>query len=107
MPVPSEWKGIVGVPMTPFTATNEFDPGPLREEVDFLIRHKAAHSFAYPMHVSEALEMSEAERKRALETLIDHNNGRLPVIAHVVEMVVDHPPHAGGAENAVALKFFF
>lgn len=93
MPSPSEWKGIVGVPLTPFNSANEFDPKPLREEVDFLIRHKAAHSFAYPMHVSEALEMSEAERKRALETLIDHNNGRLPVIAHV---------SAPGTDNAVA-----
>jgi len=90
---PPEWKGIIGVPLTPFNAANEFVPGPLRDEVDFLIGHKAAHLLAYPMHVSEALEMSEAERKKALETLIDHNNGRLPVIAHV---------SAPGTDNAVA-----
>ncbi len=47
---------------------------------------------AYPMHVSEALEMSDVERKRALETVIDHNNGRLPVIAHV---------SSPGTDNAV------
>ena len=89
---PIEWKGIAAVPMTSFTPTNELDPKPLRDEVEFLIRHKAAHSFAYPMHVSEALEMSEAERKRALETVIDANNGRLPVIAHV---------SAPGTDNAI------
>jgi len=90
---PSEWKGIIGVPLTPFNSANEFDPGPLRDEVDFFVGRKAAHILAYPMHISEALEMSEAERKRALETVIDHNNGRLPVIAHV---------SAPGTDNAVA-----
>ena len=99
--MPSDWKGIIGVPMTPFNSANEFVPGPLRDEVDFLIRHKAAHMFAYPMHVSEALEMREAERKKALETLIDHNNGRLPVIAHVsspgTDNAVDFARHARAA----------
>lgn len=89
----TEWKGIVGIPLTPFTSANELDPGPLRAEVDFFVERKAAHLLAYPMHVSEALEMSEAERKRALETVIDHNNGRLPVIAHV---------SSPGTDNAVA-----
>ncbi len=90
---PSEWKGIIGIPMTPFTAANELDPGPLKAQVDFFIERKAAHILAYPMHISEALEMSEAERRRALETVIDHNAGRLPVIAHV---------SAPGTDNAVA-----
>ena len=99
--MPSEWKGIIGIPLTPFNSANEFEPGPLRDQVDFLIRHKTAHLLAYPMHVSEALEMSEAERKRALETLIDHNNGRLPVIAHVsspgTDNAVDFARHARDA----------
>ena len=98
---PTEWKGIIGIPLTPFDAANRLDPGPLREELDFVIGHKAAHMLAYPMHVSEALEMSEAERKRALETLIDHNSGRLPVIAHVsspgTDNAVDFARHARGA----------
>ena len=90
---PTEWKGIIGIPLTPFNANNVFDPVPLREQVDFFVRRKAADALAYPMHVSEALEMSEAERKGALETVIDHNNGRLPVIAHV---------SAPGTDNALA-----
>ena len=90
--MPSELKGIIGIPLTPFNAANEFDPGPLREQVDFFIRRKAADMLAYPMHVSEALEMSDVERKKALETVIDHNNGRLPVIAHV---------SSPGTDNAV------
>ena len=49
---PSEWKGIIGVPLTPFNSANEFIPGPLRDEVDFLIERKAAHIFSYPMHVA-------------------------------------------------------
>jgi 4-hydroxy-tetrahydrodipicolinate synthase len=89
----TEWKGIIGVPMTAFTPGNELDAGPLKAQVDFLIERKAAHILAYPMHISEALEMSEAERKRALELVIDHNNGRLPIIAHV---------SAPGTDNAVA-----
>ena len=99
--MPSEWKGIIGIPLTPFNSANELDPGPLRAEVDFFVREKAAHLLAYPMHISEALEMSDAERKRALETVIDHNNGRLPVIAHVsspgTDNAVDFAKHARDA----------
>ncbi|OFW07737.1 MAG: hypothetical protein A3I01_15610 [Betaproteobacteria bacterium RIFCSPLOWO2_02_FULL_65_24] len=97
----TEWKGIIGVPMTPFTSANELNLGPLRDQVDFFIERKAAHILAYPLHISEALEMSEAERKRALETVIDHNNGRLPVIAHVsspgTDNAVDFARHARDA----------
>ena len=91
--LPAELKGIIGIPLTAFNAANEFDPGPLKQQLDFFVRSKAADMLAYPMHVSEALEMSDVERKRAVETVIDHNNGRLPVIVHV---------SSPGTDNAVA-----
>lgn len=89
----AQWKGIIGVPLTPFNVANELDLQPLKGEVDFLVEHKAAHLLAYPMHASEALEMSEAERKKAVETVIEHANGRIPVIVHI---------SSPGTDNAVA-----
>ena len=35
--MPPELKGIIGIPLTSFNAANEFDPGPLREQLDFFV----------------------------------------------------------------------
>ena len=111
--LPLELKGIIGIPLTSFNAANEFDPGPFKEQVDFFVRRKAVDMLAYPMHVSEALEMSDVERKKALETVINHSNGRLPVIAHVsspgTDNAVGFARHArdAGADAALVVNPYY
>ena len=61
--MPAELKGIIGIPLTPFNTANEFDPGPLREQVDFFIRRKAADLF---YSVNPSLGIAEP-------TPIEHN----------------------------------
>lgn len=78
-----EWKGIIAVPVTPFNSSNELDVEILRQEVDYIIERKVSRAISYPMHFSEALEMSDAERRRSVEVVIERANGKIPVIVHV------------------------
>jgi N-acetylneuraminate lyase len=67
---------------TPFTSDNQVNVPVLRRLVDYLIG-KDIGGFYVCGSTGEGIAMSVAERKLVLETVVEQNNGRLPVIAHV------------------------
>src|SRR3972149_2926375 len=55
-------RGIVGTPVTPFTADLHVDGPTLQKLVDFLVR-QGIHALALPMHIGESLNLSSEERR--------------------------------------------
>lgn len=72
------WPALV----TPFTQQDQVNVPVLRRLVDYLIS-KGIGGFYVCGSTGEGVGMSVAERKLVLETVIEQNNGRVPVIAHV------------------------
>lgn len=72
------WPALV----TPFTEHNQVNIPVLRKLTDYLIG-KQIGGFYVCGSTGEGIYMSVAERKLVLETVIEQNNGRVPVIAHV------------------------
>jgi len=71
-------RGIVGTPVTPFTADNRVDGSTLQRLVDFLIRH-GAHAIGLPMHIGENISMSGEERREVARLAVGAAAGRAPV----------------------------
>lgn len=71
-------RGIVGTPVTPFTADNRVDGSTLQRLVDFLIRH-GAHAIGLPMHIGENISMSGEERREVARLAVEAAAGRAPV----------------------------
>ncbi len=74
------WRGIFVIVVTPFTESYEIDEASLRKEVRFCIA-AGAHGLVGPANASEFPTLSDDERKRWLEIVIDETGGRIPVIA--------------------------
>jgi 4-hydroxy-tetrahydrodipicolinate synthase len=74
-------KGIMGAPLTPFTADNRLDGPTLQKLVDFLIRH-GVHAIGLPMHAGESLNLSVEERRELARLAVEAANGRVPVFVH-------------------------
>jgi N-acetylneuraminate lyase len=72
------WPALV----TPFTSDDQVNAPMLRRIVDYLIS-KDVGGFYVCGSTGEGVAMSVAERKLVLETVIEQNSRRLPVIAHV------------------------
>lgn len=72
------WPALV----TPFTSDDRVNVPVLRRLVDYLIS-KDIGGFYVCGSTGEGVAMSVAERKLVLETVLEQNNRRLPVIAHV------------------------
>lgn len=72
------WPALV----TPFTDQDQINVPVLRRLVDYLIS-KGVGGFYVCGSTGEGVGMSVAERKLVLETVIEQNNRRVPVIAHV------------------------
>lgn len=74
-------RGIVGTPVTPFTADNRVDGPTVQRLVDFLIRH-GAHAIGLPMHIGENISMSTAERRELVRLAVEAAGGRVPLFAN-------------------------
>lgn len=74
------FRGIFVIVVTPFTEDLLLDEESLRREVDFCIR-AGAQGLVGPANASEFATLSDDERKRWLEVVIDEAKGRIPVIA--------------------------
>ncbi len=74
------WRGIFVIIVTPFTESYELDEESLRKEVRFCIE-AGAHGLVGPANASEFPTLSDDERKRWLEIVIDETAGQIPVIA--------------------------
>ncbi len=74
-------KGLVGAPVTPFTADNRLDGATVQKLVDFSIRH-GSHLIGLPMHAGESLNLSVEERRELARLAVEAAAGRVPVFIH-------------------------
>jgi 4-hydroxy-tetrahydrodipicolinate synthase len=105
------FRGIFAIPVTPFTGDGDLDLPSLRRCVEFCIVAGAGGIVA-PVNASEFFTLTEAERKRVVETIVEQTNGRVPVVAGVsgssTHVAVEMARHAGaaGADAVMAMPPF-
>src|SRR5665647_1558039 len=75
-------RGIIDVPVTPFTSDNEIDLDTFARVIEFLLRHNAS-SLCINLHLAESLNLTLDERKALAKTAVEVTAGRVPVIVHV------------------------
>src|SRR5437773_3886722 len=80
MPADSIFSGVFSVLPTPFGPTGELDHESLQRVVDLFIDGGVNGVTALGV-TSEVARLSERERGRAFETIMQHVNGRVPVVA--------------------------
>lgn len=76
------WRGIFPIVATPYTENLELDEESLRRGVQFCI-DAGASGLAGPAFASEFLVLSDDERRRWMEIVIDEADRRVPVIIAV------------------------
>lgn len=104
-------RGVFAIPVTPFDAAGELDEASLRRCVDFCV-DAGAHGIVAPVNASEFFTLTEAERKRVVEVVVEQAAGRRPVVAGVTgsstQVAVLMARHAGsvGADSVMAMPPF-
>ncbi len=78
--MPQPWRGIFVIVVTPFLENYELDEASLRREVNFCI-DAGATGLVGPANASEFPTLSDDERKRWIEIVVEEAAGRIPVIA--------------------------
>jgi len=77
MPV---FEGVFSVLPTPFAPSGEIDPASLKRVIDVFIADGVNGLTALGV-TSEVARLTDAERDRALDTVLTHVDGRVPVVA--------------------------
>jgi 4-hydroxy-tetrahydrodipicolinate synthase len=105
-------KGIIDVPVTPFTPDNKVDVDTFARVVDFLLRHNAT-SLCINLHLAESLNLTLDERKLLAKTAVEVTGGKVPVIVHVstpgTDQAIDLARHAeqAGADCIMAIAPYY
>lgn len=71
--------GVIGVINTPFTDSNEIDVPSLKRYVDYYIENGVV-GFLVPAIAAEVNKLTYEERNLIVETVVEHVNGKVPVI---------------------------
>lgn len=80
--MPQPFRGVYAIPPTPFTPNDDVDEQSLRRTVDFCIAG-GAHGLVAPVNASEAPFLTDVERRRVVEIIVEQANHRIPVVAGV------------------------
>lgn len=105
-------RGIIHVPVTPFTSENKVDPDTYGKVIEFLLRHNAS-SLCINLHLAESLNLTTEERKLLAKTAVEIVAGRVPIIVHVsmpgTDQAVDLARHAEeiGADCVIAIAPYY
>ncbi|MEX2540615.1 MAG: dihydrodipicolinate synthase family protein [Trueperaceae bacterium] len=105
------WRGVFAIPPTPFDENGALDEVSLRECVRFCLV-AGVHGLVAPVNASEAAYLSERERQRVTEIIIEETQGRVPVVVGVTascaELAVPIASHAQdvGADAIIAMPPF-
>ncbi len=75
-----EFKGVFAVVPTPFTADGEIDHESLKRVADLYIGD-GVHGLTILGVTSEVARLSDRERAKLMHEVLDHVNGRVPVVA--------------------------
>jgi 4-hydroxy-tetrahydrodipicolinate synthase len=84
MPIPTNFGGIVPPVCTPLTEAYEVDEPSLRRLIDFLIE-AGVHGLFMLGSTSETALLTDGQRARVLEVAVDAAEGRVPVLAGVID----------------------
>jgi len=104
----SAFRGVFTIPSTPFRENGEIDVPSFRRVVDFCVEC-GAHGLVFPVNASEWIHLSDDERLRLSEALVEQNAGRLPVVIGVAaatgELAARFAEHARaiGANAVIAM----
>ncbi len=103
------WKGIFVIVVTPFTPKYELDEESLRKEMRFCIE-AGAHGLVGPANASEFATLSDDERKRWVEIVVQEAGGQIPVIATTTArafccrpFILSHYAENAGADGIMAM----
>jgi dihydrodipicolinate synthase/N-acetylneuraminate lyase len=75
-------RGVFAIPPTPFDDIGNVDETSLRRCVDFCIE-AGSHGIVAPVNASESIALTDAERLRVAEVLVEQSAGRRPVVVGV------------------------
>jgi 4-hydroxy-tetrahydrodipicolinate synthase len=82
-------QGIVPPVVTPYTAAGDIDTKSLRRVVRHLLGSGVHGLFALGS-TSECVFLNPAQRATVIETIVDEADGRVPVVAGVLDATTDH-----------------
>lgn len=105
-------RGLIHVPVTPFTPDNAIDLTTFGRVIEFLLKHDAA-ALCVNLHLAESLNLTLDERKRLAECAVDVAAGRVPVIVHVstpgTDQAIELARHAEqvGADCVMAIAPYY
>ena len=108
----TRFKGVWPALVTPLTENDGVDVAATRRLLDYLV-DAGVHGFYVCGGTGEGVLLSVEERKLMAETVIDHVNGRVPIIMHVgaiaTASAVDLARHAerAGADAIAAVPPFY
>jgi len=111
-PFAAALRGIIDVPVTPFTPDNTLDLDTFARVIEFLLANNAA-SLCINLHLAESLNLTSDERKQLAKTAVEVTAKRVPVIVHVstpgTDQAVDLARHAEaiGADCVMAIAPYY
>ncbi len=73
------FRGVFAIPPTPFDDAGNIDESSLRRCVDFCVS-AGAHGVVAPVNASESIALTDAERLRVAEVIVEQANGRIPTV---------------------------
>ncbi|MQB01653.1 MAG: hypothetical protein GEU78_15415 [Actinobacteria bacterium] len=92
------WRGVFTILMSPFGGDGSLSLGGLRAQVDFA-RACGVQGVVFPGVASESYTLSDAERQRGVEAVVEQASGQLPVLAGVT---ASSGPHAAALARHAA-----
>jgi 4-hydroxy-tetrahydrodipicolinate synthase len=105
-------RGLIHVPVTPFTPDNQIDLATFARVVEFLLRHNAS-ALCVNLHLAESLNLTLDERKQLARRAVEVAAGRVPVIVHVstpgTDQAIELARHAEeiGADCVMAIAPYY
>ena len=78
----SQFRGVFTIPVTPFDQSGNLDELSLQRCIEFCI-DAGAHGLVAPVNASEFSSLSDAERKRVAQIIVETANKRIPVVIGV------------------------
>ncbi len=76
------WRGVFTIPVTPFDQQGALDEESLRREVDWCVR-AGAHGIVAPVNASEGPSLTDDERRRVTQIVVETTAGRVPTVIGV------------------------
>ncbi|WP_300379517.1 dihydrodipicolinate synthase family protein [Clostridium sp.] len=107
-----DFKGVVPAVLTAFDKNEEINEVGMRQLVSYLIG-KGVNGLYLTGSTGEGFTMSNEERKRVVEIVMDENKGRVPVVVHVgaigTKLSIDLAKHAEevGADGISSVPPFY